>query len=203
MAFFFNQITARTKTNPNENCTFHQNTVSPVLRVTYNNIKVYNFLFRILWNILLQFLKFSNGIFFGIVSQIPPLNISQVLSKLTLCKHPARHWATVRGEAFIRSSSVGTKSSVTAIAVVAVRKNNNSSRNNTGGIAATTGRANSLLATVVIVPQTLRPREFSRIKTNPIARKTHKIWSVRRWTRRATQRTRIKKKKKEKDENNL
>lgn len=67
------------------------------------------------------------------------------MTSLTLCKHPARHWATVSGEAFIKSSSAYTKS-CTAAAVV---PRNRSSSSRTGD-RATAARASNPRETVMV-----------------------------------------------------
>lgn len=74
-----------------------------------------------------------------------------IIGTLTLCKHPARHWATVNGEAFIKSSSAVTESCTitTAAAAAAVPRYNCSS--NMGSSAMTTARVGSNPRETVIV----------------------------------------------------
>jgi hypothetical protein len=89
--------------------------------------------------------------------------IIQYITSLTLCKHPARHWATVSGEAFIKSSSANTKS-CTAAAVVP----RNSSRSNRTGDRATAARASNPQETVMVFAS---DHESSKTKLfkNPIS----------------------------------
>lgn len=67
---------------------------------------------------------------------------------LTLCKQPARHWATVSGEAFIRSSSAG--SCKAAVAAAAMVPRHDSTTRNKGSDAMTARRASDPWETVIV-----------------------------------------------------
>lgn len=89
--------------------------------------------------------------------------IIQYKISLTLCKHPARHWATVSGEAFIKSSSANTKS-CTAAAVVP----RNSSRSSRTGDRATAARASNPQETVMVFASD-RWSSKTKLYKNPIS----------------------------------